>query len=424
MNTPGPTFDARAIDSILKSALERAGFNLRVELSNAMQARVADTAGLDLVENNISLIERSAEENLDYFYNTSNRNCMHSVLNLFIERNDISPSDIKILRLVCKAWQEIIEGFNYGLLQQLFLVNVTSIEQFTAITNRILLPKETVEVTSSRNSETDLDLISKFVVNQNLKIKLNLSDDDIVPFIARVMILQSQSKFIETISFEKIAITEDNKVKIQSLLVFISGNEATYFSGLKKLVFGMVNTFNFMIPKFQNLESLIFKNTQGIVSIICCPALKRLDYKYIACRGLDQIKEIVELRRMTFIPEVGSLLKFNHFFDCPKNASWSGCIETFVIDKIEDLKFKRVQSLIDTIHSKQELFSNLKKIMLDITACTTDLSKALVFPKFLNDIEVVYFTKCDPSAVENRGHSLRPELETELIDITEPLDYS
>lgn len=95
---------------------------------------------------------------------------------------------------------------------------------------------------------------------------------------------------------------------------------------------------------------------------------------------------------MTFSTELDDAYQFTQFFYTPENASWSKCIETFAIDKIEDSKFKYVQELIDKIYSKQELFPNLKRIILDISACKANLSEVLVMPKFLESIEIVYFS--------------------------------
>lgn len=394
-------------NSILKSAFARAGVNPCLESGNSMPPQLRASGVLAM--SNTTLMERSAEENSDYFYNNLNADCICKVFNLFVEKKDLLISTIKVIREVCKMWKEIIDGisFGYGLLQQRFLVELTTIEQLAAFAYTEHMSGRNIEITSSEgaliqqdfsniNLALDECLKPKFVVDRKINTKINLiSDYDITVLIYLIKKRASQLKNIETISFPDI--TSDNVIIVSELLKIIFLCEEVLFSSLKQLTFTDIDV-PIKIPGFKCLETLIFKKIWSLLTITYCPALKKLEYKYIGpAKDINQIKEIVELRKMRFSVKGDSEFWFLQFIK-GEHVSWLGCVETIVIDKIKSSKFEYAQELIDCIYSKQELFTNLKKIILDIGASKADLSKALILPKFLERIEVVCFTGSESNA--------------------------
>lgn len=276
------TFDSQTIDSILKTVLEKAGFCSKLESSNAMQPRVEDSR--TLIVDDTALMQRLSQQNLDYFYNDVNLNCIYIVLNMLFERKDLVSEDIKTIRIVCTMWQEMMDGISFGcngLLQQRFLVRLTSINQLVTICKKSI-PKE---------NNLELECVSRLVLDRKLKIYIALLNDDICSFINKMQYLVIISKYIEMISFEDFS-TKDNVEKVQRLLNTVACHEKLHFSGLKKLIFRDVASqfYSLNIPGFQNLETLIFNSIYSLVAIKYCQVLSRMEYKHNAILDIEKLK--------------------------------------------------------------------------------------------------------------------------------------
>lgn len=383
-------------DSILESALTQANANLRPKSGNTTQPRsnVAEV----LTVKNTPLVERSAEENLDYFHNAD---CTYNVFKALAK---ISPSSILTMRTVCKTWQEMIDGalFNCnGLLQQHFLVYLT-IKQLIAFAlksspndnDRLMIKK--ARLFQLGYSSTDLKqeewLKLKFVSKKNINTKIHLNDNNIYLFKALIH-TKPQLKNIETISFGKIP--KKNSFAIQTLLDTIVADQETLFLKPKKLIFGNIkHPVKLTIREFKHLDTLIFEDIFGSLAIPKhLPTLKRLEYRYNKEDG-TYLKDIVNLKKIYLTSFEHNINQFSNFIDNPKNLCWLKCIETITITACPGLN--NTLQLLDSIHSKQDLFANLNKIILFVNKndyAELSTSESLPLPKFSKQIEVVYDLK-------------------------------
>lgn len=422
----------RGMDLILLSAFKKA---VRKAVAQDVALTSGNTVpriekGQNPVDSKTTIVQRLVE-GVSCFNNKVNEYRLYVVFNLLVAENGFLNKEankvIKDIRLVCKLWQNVIDSH---FLQERFvvkLVNLKSIfqEKSDLINNilecekmivyqifQYLSPKRVLFVCKQINAiignmlnnpgypkfqdaktvdlEWDDYVRSKFALDKNLKIEINLSKNEaaISELLGLIERGDACLKNVEAISFGKII--KGNVELVQKLLHSIFEHEGTLFLSFKKFVFGTIKR-ELIFPEFQKLETLIFKNIWTTIKLANFPALKKIECE-LNC-GIPSLYELKLALKLRGLSEIRFCSKF--FYD--NLRAWEGlmkyfgkktnleCIETIVIDFIG--KDDVVDLLINSIYKHQEKFSGLKTIKIDNSAC-----KFNNLPKFREGIEVVLFS--------------------------------